>query len=179
LSGNRFSLSTQAIGRIHRYGQVKTAKIVHLLTHETKDVPIYANMNDLAEDDVRGLIAKRKEIVPPKRERTGEYICRTKKESKKKASPKKQKKAASDDEAEEEDDDADEDDSDPDSDNSPIARSAPPTSRSPLAGVGRRPSRSSFRTKRVRAKCRPKAAKKRSRSSRTMKRVARTNGRRR
>ena len=118
---NRFSLSTQAIGRIHRYGQVKTAKIVHLLTHETKDVPIYANMNDLAENDVRGLIAKRKEIVPPKRERTGDYVPRKKKESKK-ASPKKQKKAASDDEEEEEDDDAVEDYGDPDSDHSPIAR---------------------------------------------------------
>lgn len=118
------ALSTQAIGRIHRYGQVKTAKIVHLLTHETKDVPIYANMNDLAENDVRGLIAKRKEIVPPKRERTGEWVARKKKApaAKKKASPKKQKKAASEDD-EEEESDAGDDDSEPDSDNSaPAAR---------------------------------------------------------
>ncbi|GAA5990551.1 hypothetical protein JCM10908_003126 [Rhodotorula pacifica] len=123
------ALSTQAIGRIHRYGQGKTAKIVHLLTHETKDVPIFAHMNDLDQNEVRAMVAKRKEIVPPKRERTGTWEPRKKKAPavRKKASPKKK--------------DADEDedkgrassgnDSDPDSDHDAPAPRKPAARRAP------------------------------------------------
>ncbi|GAA5867419.1 hypothetical protein JCM3774_002898 [Rhodotorula dairenensis] len=126
------ALSTQAIGRIHRYGQTKTAKIVHLLTHETKDVPIFANMNDLAENDVRGLIAKRKEIVPPKRERTGTWVPRKKKAPRKVASPKKKKASGSDGE----EDNAANDVSEPESDNSPAPVRKPAAKR---AGNAKKP----------------------------------------
>ncbi|GAA5977088.1 hypothetical protein JCM11641_001296 [Rhodosporidiobolus odoratus] len=44
------SLSTQAIGRIHRFGQLKTANVYHLLTHGTLDMRTFAERNGYTQE---------------------------------------------------------------------------------------------------------------------------------
>jgi len=72
-----FSLATQAIGRIHRYGQLKTANIVHLLVPSTVDYDTFSNLN---ETPIAELVkSDRKPIVNPLREKSHKYEPRGKK----------------------------------------------------------------------------------------------------
>ncbi|BGP18858.1 hypothetical protein JCM10213_003513 [Rhodosporidiobolus nylandii] len=76
------SLSTQAIGRIHRFGQNKTAHVYHLLTHGTIDMPTFAKRNNLdedAKDDTERAAAcveklSSRAVVNPPREKEGKWV---------------------------------------------------------------------------------------------------------
>ncbi|KAK4333158.1 hypothetical protein RTBOTA2_001878 [Rhodotorula toruloides] len=88
------ALATQAIGRIHRYGQLKTARVVHLLTHATLDVPTFSERNDCdVEEVMKTQPTQRGEIVNPSRAKEGKW------ERKGKAPAKKAKKEESEAEA--------------------------------------------------------------------------------
>ncbi|GAA5914524.1 uncharacterized protein JCM6883_003191 [Sporobolomyces salmoneus] len=66
------ALATQAIGRIHRYGQLKTANILHLLVPSTVDHDTFSNLN---ETPLSSLVKpSRKPIVNPLREKTNKYV---------------------------------------------------------------------------------------------------------
>lgn len=130
----RNSLATQAIGRIHRYGQLKRAKVVHLLTHATLDMPTFEQMNDISHKKLIASVEKRGEIVPPQRERTGKWEPKgskggAKKPAAKKASPKKKQASTpppSDDDA-----------SEPESDDGSTNRRAPVKKAAPKKAAGR------------------------------------------
>ncbi|GAA6003370.1 hypothetical protein JCM10207_000301 [Rhodosporidiobolus poonsookiae] len=89
------ALSTQAVGRIHRFGQNKTAHIYHLLVHGTLDVKVYGERNDLGDgriektliDGVNEVMKKqepqRDEVVNPRRKTTGKYTKLKRKKTKK------------------------------------------------------------------------------------------------
>ncbi|GAA5937049.1 uncharacterized protein JCM15063_000140 [Sporobolomyces koalae] len=66
------ALATQAIGRIHRYGQVKTANVLHLLVPATVDHDTFANLNETPIDSL--VKPSRKAIVNPLREKSHEYV---------------------------------------------------------------------------------------------------------
>ncbi|GAA6010842.1 hypothetical protein JCM11491_004561 [Sporobolomyces phaffii] len=66
------ALATQAIGRIHRYGQVKVANILHLLVPSTVDYDTFANLNDVPATAL--VKATRKPIVNPLREKSHKYV---------------------------------------------------------------------------------------------------------
>ncbi|GAA5939099.1 hypothetical protein JCM3775_003183 [Rhodotorula graminis] len=73
------ALSTQAIGRIHRYGQLKTAHVVHLLTHATKDIEVFEERNDLVVDAVvETQQTQRGEIVNPPRTKKHQFAKKVK-----------------------------------------------------------------------------------------------------
>lgn len=76
-------LSTQAIGRIHRYGQLKTAHVVHLLTHATKDIEVFEERNDVVvEAVVEAQQTQRGEIVNPPRSKKHQFAKKVKAEKK-------------------------------------------------------------------------------------------------
>ncbi|GAA5896190.1 hypothetical protein JCM6882_008514 [Rhodosporidiobolus microsporus] len=96
---NYKALSTQAVGRIHRYGQLKTANVVHLLVHGTLDMKIYAERNGICEErdytypeKMAAVMAaqpkQRAEIVNPLREKEYEWVAPVRKEKKGKAKAK-------------------------------------------------------------------------------------------
>lgn len=65
-------LATQAIGRIHRYGQLKTANILHLLVPSTVDHDTFSNLNEVP---ISSLVkASREPILNPLRKKTREYV---------------------------------------------------------------------------------------------------------
>ncbi|GAA6053725.1 hypothetical protein JCM3770_003185 [Rhodotorula araucariae] len=89
------AISTQAIGRIHRYGQGKTARVVHLLTHATKDVEVFEERNDLNVDEVIATQkTQRAEIVNPPRTKKYTFKKAEKKVAKAKAKAKKEEEEA-------------------------------------------------------------------------------------
>ncbi|GAA5978213.1 hypothetical protein JCM5350_002229 [Sporobolomyces pararoseus] len=66
------ALATQAIGRIHRYGQLKTANVYHLLVPSTVDYDTFSNLN---ETPISSLVKdSRKPIVNPLREKSHKYV---------------------------------------------------------------------------------------------------------
>ncbi|BGP05622.1 hypothetical protein JCM10049v2_001428 [Rhodotorula toruloides] len=94
------ALATQAIGRIHRYGQLKTARVVHLLTHATLDVPTFSERNDCDVDEVmKTQPTQRGEIVNPSRSKEGKWERKGRAPATKKGGAKKAKKEESEVEA--------------------------------------------------------------------------------
>ncbi|EMS22035.1 DNA repair protein rad8 [Rhodotorula toruloides NP11] len=94
------ALATQAIGRIHRYGQLKTARVVHLLTHATLDVPTFSERNDCDVDEVmKTQPTQRGEIVNPLRSKEGKWERKGRAPATKKGGAKKAKKEESEVEA--------------------------------------------------------------------------------
>ncbi|GAA5835472.1 hypothetical protein JCM11251_005244 [Rhodosporidiobolus azoricus] len=110
---NYNALSTQAIGRIRRFGQLKTANIIHLLVQGTMDMRVYGTRNGICDDKdntySQNMAAyldeqpnKRDEIVNPPREKEHEWTAPNTKATKKAAadveakpkSPAKKGKAA-------------------------------------------------------------------------------------
>ncbi|BGP45700.1 hypothetical protein JCM10450v2_001530 [Rhodotorula kratochvilovae] len=98
------ALSTQAIGRIHRYGQAKTARIVHLLTHATKDIEVFEERNDVNVDAVIAGQKTRAEIINPQRTKRFTYKKTEKKVAQAKAAAKKEESADEASEGEDADD---------------------------------------------------------------------------
>lgn len=113
-------LTTQAIGRIHRYGQMKTANVVHLLVHDTLDMKVFGErefgfeshqavekMAAVLEEQPGLLGEKRPEVVNPARKKKVAGVARWKEiivASKPKTKTAKGKKAEK--EAKEEEEDA-------------------------------------------------------------------------
>ncbi|GAA5872529.1 hypothetical protein JCM8547_006937 [Rhodosporidiobolus lusitaniae] len=102
------ALSTQATGRIIRYGQQKHAHIVHLLVHGTLDIETYAEHNYgvpkyQAVDKIAEVMSKQKvqrlDIENPKRDKLAEWVpVARKKKAAPKPKPKKEEPVAEEDE---------------------------------------------------------------------------------
>ncbi|GAA5877400.1 hypothetical protein JCM1840_006088 [Sporobolomyces johnsonii] len=76
------ALQTQAVGRIHRYGQLKTAHIIHLLTQATIDVQIFEERTDLNLEETIAKQPPRAAIDISKLKRVAELTLSKKKGTK-------------------------------------------------------------------------------------------------
>jgi hypothetical protein len=118
------SLATQAIGRIHRFGQSQVANIYHLLVHDSLDIRTYGERNDIGNQDnvfekmadaMKNQERKRDEIVIPQRKKLHKWTPTTVQLKGKAAKAAKAKKAdEDDDQAQEEEEEEEEEESDDD-----------------------------------------------------------------